>query len=73
MRPYCIWVEANPITDILIRRRKHTQRYRREDHVKTEVEIGVMLLKPKKYLGPPGGKRGKEGLFLETSEGMWSC
>lgn len=39
-------------------------------HVMMEAEIGVMLLKNKKYLGLPEAARSKEGSAEEPLEGL---
>ena len=46
---------------ICIQRHRHTQG--EDSHVKTEVEIGVLLPEAKECLRPPEPARGKEGVF----------
>lgn len=38
-------------------------------HVKMAAEIAMMLPQAKEYLGLQEARKGKDGFFLETSEG----
>ena len=46
---------------------------RKDDHVKTEGEIGLELPHAMEGLGPPAAARGKEGTSPRGSEGPWLC
>lgn len=50
------------MTSVLIRAAKeNVQIQRREGHVRSEAELGVMQLKPEESLEPPEAGRGTEG------------
>lgn len=54
------------MTGVLIRRGEDTEKHVKENHVKTETEMGVMLPYATGCLGPSETERDKEALFSIT-------
>ena len=60
----------NSMTGILIREEREREKWKCEDRF-WSLEIGVILPKAKKCLGPPVTGKGKTGFSLEPSEKGW--